>query len=168
MKFSIPIIVTALLAAVQAAPAVSPENPILEARKNDPNDEGRCGQSTYENENSKDSPLAADCQQLSDNLKDYGTFEDREATEEWKVVTMGSHRQLAQYKSCAFGVECPEETLNVAYVANPDVQDIIRASIDQFEFDGKIGAKGEMRCASDKGIAEKPKIVWGIYRNGHK
>jgi len=51
---------------------------------------------------------------------------------------------------------------NFVNVGNDDVRDIIFESIKQFQWNGLVGAKGEMKCQTN--VPEGPDPVsWGIY-----
>jgi len=54
-----------------------------------------CDYGIYEDHTNVDSPWAADCMTLADNIFGDGT---------WRLNDNGEFRQLAQYGSCAFGV----------------------------------------------------------------
>jgi len=54
-----------------------------------------CDSSSFENHSTGGSPLVEDCQQLTNNIAGCGHWE----------FQAGSQHQLAQYNSCAFGVE---------------------------------------------------------------
>jgi hypothetical protein len=54
-----------------------------------------CDYSMYEDHTDVNSPWAADCMILADNILGDGT---------WRLNDNGEFRQLAQYGSCAFGV----------------------------------------------------------------
>jgi hypothetical protein len=102
------------------------------------------------NETSDASPLAADCLQLAKNIEDSG---------EWTVHAGQKHRELAQYGTCAVGVE-KQLTILTLHVGNMDVVPHIVRAVDRFTRDGKVGAKASMRC---KGIWWTGGFTLGIY-----
>ncbi|KAJ6179583.1 hypothetical protein N7519_010044 [Penicillium mononematosum] len=110
-----------------------------------------CGDSTFINQSTGGSPLVADCQHLARNIAGGGT---------WKVTFTDSQHQLAQYGTCAFGIE-GDNPMNTAYVGNQDIIDVINTSIAKFQWEGKIGTKGTMACQSQKGIMGTPLMTWG-------
>jgi hypothetical protein len=75
----------------------------------------------------------ADCQHLARNIAGGGT---------WTVTSAGAQHQLAQYGTCAFGIQ-GDKSINTAYVGNQDIIDVINTSIAKFQWEGKIGAKAE-------------------------
>lgn len=152
MKFFIPLGFITLLGLAQAAPAPSPDPAVIFARDSI-ND---CGDSSFENETSGGSPDVDDCKKIASNIAGGGT---------WKVTATGGQHQLVQYGTCAFGIEASGSSLNTAYIGNQDIIDVINASIDKFQSDGKVGAKGDMVCQSEKGLMGGPKMTWGIYKN---
>jgi hypothetical protein len=102
------------------------------------------------NETSDASPLAADCLQLAKNIEGSG---------KWTVHSGQDHRQLAQYGTCAVGVDKELKILTL-HVGNEDLIPRIRRAVDRFTRDGKVGAKASMRC---KGIWWTSGFTLGIY-----
>ncbi|CDM27637.1 hypothetical protein CBS147339_4225 [Penicillium roqueforti] len=148
MKIPTSITFVTLLVFVQAAP-LAPKEPRLEARASI-ND---CGSSTFINQSSGDSPLVADCQVLVKNIAGGGT---------WTVPAVGRQHQLAQYGTCAFGIQ-GGQVLNIAYVGNQDIIYIINSSIAKFKWKGKIGAKGTMSCQTPTKATGNTPMTWAIY-----
>ena len=146
MRFSLIASVAGLLALTQAAPSNT-----LQAR-NSVND---CGDSTFENQTTDGSPLVTDCQTIVDNISGGGT---------WKVSTVGQQSTLVQFGTCALGVQ-GNKSANTGNIGNQDIMDLINESIRKFEWNGKVGAKGEMTCQSDRGVMGEADFTWGIYVN---
>ncbi|KAI1833998.1 hypothetical protein DTO006G1_7751 [Penicillium roqueforti] len=146
MKIPTSITFATLLAFAQAAP-LAPKESRLEARASI-ND---CGSSTFINQSSGGSPLVADCQHLARNIAGGGT---------WTVSASGSQHQLAQYGTCAFGIQ--GQVLETAHIGNQDIIDVINSSIAKFKWEGKIGAKGTMGCQTVTKSGNTP-MTWGIY-----
>ncbi|KAJ9129851.1 hypothetical protein NKR19_g10158, partial [Coniochaeta hoffmannii] len=101
------------------------------------------------------SPLVRDCRQLMDNIQEGGL---------WSVEGMGSgpshQHQLAQYGTCAFGVEKDGSGGDLwYYVGNQDIGHIIYQAIKQFGLD-RVSAYGYMKCNAYK---KAPRVKWGIY-----
>ncbi len=108
-----------------------------------------CGESTFVNQNSRASPLIADCLHITANIADGGQWE----------VAVGRQHQLVQYGTCAFGVSgCCGDVF--FYIGNEDIINIIHDSIDKFGWNGVIGATGQMRCDA---AALPPRVDWGLY-----
>ncbi|KAM7185258.1 putative necrosis-inducing factor domain containing protein [Naviculisporaceae sp. PSN 640] len=97
-----------------------------------------CQHYTYENHNSGGSPFIADCEQLARNIDRDGKWTSQD----------GPQTQLAQYKTCAFGVQ-PQDghtSWTEYYTGNGDIITLITESIKRFGWEGKIGAAGKMDC----------------------
>ncbi|KAK0665349.1 putative necrosis-inducing factor-domain-containing protein [Cercophora samala] len=132
-------------AAAVAAPARnkrgngSSENPaqVLKTRDN------HCGASSFENRTSNGSPQVSDCWRIFNNIAGDGT---------WTINGFG-HRTLATYGTCAFGVDT---SAIWTYVGNEDIRDLIRDSINKYQWNGKVGSRGNMQCS---GVA----VTWGVY-----
>ena len=81
-----------------------------------------------------------------------------------RTVGRTSQHQLAQYGTCAFGVDAHGgiASKGAFYVGNEDVRDVIVDSIARFQWDDngeeKVGTRGVMRCQPN-GIS----VEWGIY-----
>lgn len=132
------------------APAVTPNGMsaavIFQATAASIND---CGDSSFENQTSGASPTVADCLKIAENIAGGGTW-----------TTWGNpQRQLVQYGSCAFGVQTNEGTWYK--VGNQDIIDLIHSSIEKFQWNGLVGAKGSMNCQSldDSWVG----VEWGLY-----
>ncbi|KAF4340075.1 hypothetical protein FBEOM_6010 [Fusarium beomiforme] len=139
-----------LMVAFAAASPVSEPAHALSKRKS-VND---CGDSTFENHSSGGSPLVSDCQQIARNIAGGGT---------WTVGAGGEHHQLVQYGSCAFGAQGAGSNMNAAHIGNQDIIDVINDSIRRFQWEGKVGAAGEMGCQSLTGLVGGVTMRWGIY-----
>ncbi|KAF9054896.1 putative necrosis-inducing factor-domain-containing protein, partial [Panaeolus papilionaceus] len=115
-----------------------------------------CGDSSFINQTSGGSPTVADCRQLAANIAGDGTW----------TVELLEHHQLAQYGTCAFGVQSYYHFNTFAYrVGNSDIIDLINDSINRFQLNGLVGSKGSMPCQSDPfGWAGYTATVnWGLY-----
>ncbi|KAK3361557.1 putative necrosis-inducing factor-domain-containing protein [Lasiosphaeria ovina] len=106
-----------------------------------------CDNSSFENQSTGGSPTVGDCQRLANNIAGDGT---------WTVWT-GTQHQIAQYGTCAFGITTV--TGFWANIGNGDVRDIIGDSIRRFQWNGLVGAKGEMNCQG----SGSPHVKWAIY-----
>jgi len=135
----------ALLATLGLAAPTSPvpasENPLVK-RVND------CGGSTFENQSSGGSPTVADCRRLHDNIAGDGTW----------ISNPNTQRTLATYGTCAFGVD--NTGLGIARIGNEDIRDLIRDSINRFQWNNLVGAKGRMTCQGPTGDQT---VTWGLY-----
>lgn len=112
---------------------------------------------TYTKEGSNASPDVGDCQQLCANIDRHG---------HWRVMEDTQH-QVAQYKSCAYGLE-PVNTrsADIIVIGNGDIITTITESIKQFApGGGKIGASGTMWCTKITDITDGlyAKMKFGIY-----
>lgn len=115
--------------------------------------ESDCGASSFADETSGGSPLVDDCLQMVANIASGGR---------WNVdSTVGKQRQLAQWGTCAFGVQGKSTAAGSYYVGNQDITDIIHSSIQLFASDGLVGAKGVMPCNGFLG--SKVSVTWGLY-----
>jgi hypothetical protein len=148
--------------AVKAAPVASPVDSsvneaspsVLFIEKRDASI-GYCGKSTFENRTSGGSPRVDDCLQIARNIAGGGT---------WTVPGDTQH-QLVQYGTCAFGTQHDWKfgggTGPIYKVGNEDIIDLINDSVNRFQWNGLVGAKGSMVC---KGYPDAP-IEWGLYHN---
>jgi len=115
------------------------------------------------NQTSEDgSPLQDDCWQIARNIWYGGRW----------TINAGKQRQLAQYGSCAFGVE-GFGGFDGFRVSNADIIERIAKSNQLVSFkrpsDGKriVGAKGTMSCVII-GAKHEPKSIkvdWGLYHD---
>ena len=115
-----------------------------------------CGDSTFVDQISEASPTVSDCMQLVKNIagKDFNHEVEN---------AIGSHHQLDQYGSCAFGVQAIGKTGNVDFlIGNKDMVDIITESVKRFGGSGKVGAMGEVSC---EGTTKGQVVEWGIYHD---
>jgi hypothetical protein len=113
----------------------------------------QCGASTFTNKSSPASPTVSDCLQIAADIADGGKT--------WEV-TVDAQVKLASSGTCAFGGEAisgsgPWEAF--FYVGNQDIVELIHSSIDLYEWNGLIGAMGEMWCSP----REAEHVRWGIY-----
>lgn len=104
--------------------------------------ENDCGLSTFENHSSSASPKAEDCRQITRNIAREGS---------WNVGPFHD-RTVVAYASCQFTISATIWT----NIGNEDIIDIINDSIDKFQWEGKVGARGEMECGGNQ-------IIWGIH-----
>jgi hypothetical protein len=117
--------------------------------------DGYCGASTFEDRTSGSSPSVEDCLHIASNIAGGGR---------WDIdMFLGKQKRIAEYKSCAFGVQghpiSPGEIK--MYIGNEDIIDIINDAVEKFGGGGQIGAKGIMECKDSK---DRLRIVdWGIY-----
>ena len=114
-----------------------------------------CGESTFENQSSSASPKIDDCLQIIKNIEPH-------LSTDWTTQTVGhKQRKIASAGGCSFGVEATKVNGNVNFkVGGQDVIDIINDAISQFGSDGRIGAKGIMKCS---GNVKQQEVKWGIY-----
>jgi hypothetical protein len=111
-----------------------------------------CGDSSFENKSSSASPSVNDCLQITYNIAGGGTWHQGGE----------SQRQLVSYGSCALGVQSGAS--QPAYkVGNQDIIDIIHSSIDRFQWNGLVGARGNMPCQRDDGFSGSVDVTWGLY-----
>lgn len=112
-----------------------------------------CWGYTFRNEGSAASPLDEDCKRLIANIANDGVWEVEAA------APLRQH-QLAQWGTCAFGVEKDNESGDLFYyVGNDDIIHILESAMALWGSD-KVGAKGWMSCSA---LIEPPTIKWGIY-----
>ncbi|KAJ5900892.1 putative necrosis-inducing factor-domain-containing protein [Penicillium subrubescens] len=112
-----------------------------------------CGYYTFINQSSGGSPLISDCQQITRNIANGGS---------WEVEDFGGQHQLIQYGTCAFGVT-GDKSINGFYIGNPDIIDLINSSIGLFAWERLVGAKGVMGCQSLTGLVGGVTVTWGLY-----
>jgi hypothetical protein len=123
---------TSRIIAIPASPNFD-NNPIniLQAREGD-----HCYESTFHGETFNGSALITDCQQLADSL-------DGSLSKEVDKY----ERPYAIHGTCKFLVYNNIRPYHyIARVGDQDVKDIIRDSISKFGRDGRVGARGTMRC----------------------
>lgn len=112
---------------------------------------------TYTNEGSGGSPLVSDCLQLNANIDKDGN---------WRVMEDTQH-QIAQYKTCAYGVEpFNKPSLDIVVIGNGDIITTISESVKRFGGTGKVGASGTMWCQLVTDVVRNgnyAKIKFGIY-----
>lgn len=113
-----------------------------------------CQDSSFNNDTTDGSPLVSDCQTLASNIAGGGS---------WSVWTLfysngNAFDEIASYGTCAFGVRS-----NAAiYVGNQDIIDLINSAIDMFQWNGLVGADGQVDCQDQAAAATNP-MHWGIY-----
>jgi Pathogen effector len=134
-----------------ASPSAIFDNPSPENSVND------CGDSTFVNKSSDGSPLVSDCLVIASNIAGGGT---------WTTSSnQDTARKLVSYGTCAFDVICQRGFPDEWYkVGNQDIIDLIHDSINRFQWNGLVGAQGDMNCqveAIDGGIG----VSWGLYHN---
>ncbi|KAK3689001.1 putative necrosis-inducing factor-domain-containing protein [Podospora appendiculata] len=119
----------------------------------------QCGDSTFTDQTSAASPLAADCLQIAANIVDEGT---------WTVFD-GFRHQLVQYGTCAFSVRGMDGFILERFrLGNEDICDIINAAVGKFQSESGpngemvIGALGYVSCphVTFGGLEQ---VLWGIY-----
>ncbi|KAF4436166.1 hypothetical protein F53441_13310 [Fusarium austroafricanum] len=140
-------ILSVLMAGFATASPVS-ENPSSLAKRAQYD---MCGDSTFDNHSTGGSPLVKDCQKITRNIAGDGR---------WDLTVR--HRQVVQYGTCAFGAEIVGQ-LTAGYIGNTDIIDLINDSINKFQWEGKVGAAGEMSCKSLSGRFSDARVRWGIY-----
>ncbi|KAB5570500.1 putative necrosis-inducing factor-domain-containing protein [Coniochaeta sp. 2T2.1] len=124
-----------------------------------------CGDSTFEDTTSAGSPLISDCLTMASNLVRKEAT-DKADTPVWMVESfIKQQHQLVQFGTCAFGVQGGEKGDLTFRVGNQDIIDIVRSAVEKFGRDGRVGARGEMRCNA---AVFPPVISWGIYKNTKK
>ena len=114
-----------------------------------------CGDSTFVGQTTEASPSIDDCLQIVENIR--GT------DGKWNPENaVGEQHEGPHYGSCAVGFQSLDVgNGNINYhVGSQDVVDIIHESIDRFAWNGKVGAKGHMKC---KGTVGPQPIEWGLY-----
>ena len=131
-----------------------------------------CGDSSFTNESSSGSPTVSDCLQIATNIAGGGTWVYLPKSDFlcnticWQKVpqtfALIAQHQLVQYGTCAFGVTAGYQ-IGVAYVkiGNQDIIDLIHSSIDKFQWNGLVGAKGELQCQTNASFTLK--TSWGLY-----
>ncbi|KAJ5819791.1 hypothetical protein N7474_005382 [Penicillium riverlandense] len=147
MKFQTSANVAILLATIAyAAPSNRAARLIARDSIND------CGASTFVDETTGGSPTVSDCQQMMANIAGGGSWEVLDTTQ----------RQLVQYGTCAFGANQDSDG-GIIYVGNQDIIDLVTTAIDLFQWEGLVGAKGDMPCNIVG--ASTSNTTWGLYYN---
>ncbi|KAK9321250.1 putative necrosis-inducing factor-domain-containing protein [Lipomyces orientalis] len=143
------ILVTMLVCAQSAptAPPVTPSSPVF-SKRDSIND---CGDSTFIDGSSSGSPTVADCLQLAANIAGGGT---------WTEIGSG-FKTLATYGTCAFGVQVDVAVAGLFNVGNQDIIDLINSSNELFNWNGLMGASGQMPCQQPLG--DPVPVNWAIY-----
>lgn len=111
-----------------------------------------CGDASFNNQTSDASPLVSDCKQLAYNIRNGDAF--------WRIGA-GQYRQLAQYKSCAFGGTATDQAW--VFVGNQDIMDLISDTLKRFYHQDQIGAFGSMPCDGSNQDGEHARFYWSIY-----
>lgn len=149
------IVVAMLLISTQAAPVPSDNT---STNKDSPREifttqSNHCGTSTFENRTSEASPTVADCIQLSNNIIGDG---------DWTKKS-GGQNSIASYGTCTFGGQFAVGGGNFR-IGNEDIRDLIFDSIEKFQWNGLVGARGIMPCdvTSHRGRTQYS-ILWAIY-----
>jgi hypothetical protein len=118
--------------------------------------ESTCDTYTYTGDSSCASPYVADCQQMIDNYQDSGTH----------TVDVGIQHGIANYRTCAFGVDGPAHGVAQYLVGLQDIINVVQAAIDNPTLYGDdktlLGASGTMNCKATAGGSQEP-VTWGIY-----
>jgi len=117
----------ALLATATAAPAP------LDKRLNG------CGISSFTSEVSSSSPLSSDCQWLVSVLA-----QPFLGSGGWELS--GSWSDVLTYDSCAFSARSIRGAR--ATIGNEDAYDLLRDSLRDGARNGRVGARGEMKCGN--------------------
>jgi Pathogen effector len=150
--------VAMLLMSVKAAPlaaTVTPnaQSPAALFKPSAANSVNDCGDSSFTNETSNASPSVNDCLQIASNIGGGGT---------WEVENIAQQQhQLVQYGSCALGVQGSGSGQgDWFHVGNQDIIDLIHSSIDMYQWNGKVGSKGNMPC---QGAGGNVNVNWGLY-----
>ncbi|KAK9358199.1 putative necrosis-inducing factor-domain-containing protein [Lipomyces starkeyi] len=142
-----------MLVCTHSAPTALPvthSSPLF-SKRNSVND---CGDSTFIDGSSSASPTVADCLQIATNIAGGGT---------WTVSQMSSFKTLATYGTCAFGVVAApgQGGMDLFHVGNQDIIDLINSSNELFNWNGLMGASGQMPCQQ---VGFGPlNINWAIY-----
>ncbi|RAH64784.1 glycoside hydrolase family 18 protein [Aspergillus aculeatinus CBS 121060] len=112
----------------------------------------KCSGYTYVDQTTSASPLVSDCKTIIQNIQ--GT------NGEW-TTGIDRQRAIATYGSCKFGVQNVGVTGDVTYyTGSQDIVTIITEAIAEYEWEGRVGAKGYMECDGDAG---HQKVKWGLY-----
>jgi hypothetical protein len=124
-------------------------------------DDGWCGDSTFINQSSPGSPLAADCAVIRD------TAYNLRPTQYWKVGTCSywsfCYFVIYSYGTCRFGASTPGG--GSIMIAGVDIGDVVRDSIIKFQWFDKVGSKGDMDCEAcclNRHDLPSP-LKWGVY-----
>ncbi|KAL5337697.1 hypothetical protein BJX70DRAFT_409027 [Aspergillus crustosus] len=122
-----------------------------------PPGKNECEDSTFENETSGGSPLVEDCLQI---VKNY----ENDATTGFTTPVAGKqHREIGHYGTCAFGVQALKVDGHATFqTGGQDIIDLIKDSVNKYAWQGKVGAKGTMRCKGTL-AGKKQDVEWGIY-----
>jgi hypothetical protein len=111
-----------------------------------------CYDFTFEDDTKDASPPIADCQHIVDNI--IGT------DGEWHTG-IGPFRKLVSAGLCAVGVQNDGVNGPVVYhTGGEDLVNIILESAKRFGKDGRVGAKGTMKC---KGNVGNQPVKWSLY-----
>ncbi|KXS98875.1 hypothetical protein AC578_10851 [Pseudocercospora eumusae] len=117
-----------------------------------------CGDSSFVKITQSNRPVVADCQQLVSNLA---------GDKQWVVTTDGI--QVAVYGTCAFNAVSFGGN---SIIGNADVIDLINDSIEKFQDNGYLGAKGSYNmyvassgsvpCTSARSTDKQVRVDWTI------
>jgi hypothetical protein len=111
-----------------------------------------CWDFTFEDDTTGNSPPIADCQRIVDNI--VGT------DGEWHTG-IGPFKQLVSNGLCAVGTQNDGVNGPVVYhTGDDDLVNIILESAKRFGKDGRVGAKGTMRCRGN--VGNQP-VKWSLY-----
>lgn len=115
--------------------------------------EDKCGHATFINKSSGGSPLVRDCQCLLDYFQN--TKRGYYTTDLTQYP--GGYDRMAWCGTCVFGVR--SKNILGGPVGNLDARDLIRDSIRMFQWNGRVGAEGEMGCGSNP----VRKVYWAVF-----
>ncbi|KAK4182239.1 putative necrosis-inducing factor-domain-containing protein [Podospora australis] len=113
---------------------------------------------TTEVQTSDASPFIQDCQVLMNNIAGDGV---------WEVWQVSHQKQIAHYRSCAFGVEVEYVPMRITQmVGNGDIMRAITNLIDANakagrNSGGRVGGKGHWDCSAQG-------VFWSVYWNNKK
>jgi len=79
---------------------------------------------------------------------------------DWGIATWKDWNKVTKHKSCAFSAKLGEtnDRAWIIKIGNEDIRDIVASSIEQFAWDGRVGAKGDMKCSGEP-------MAWSIHWN---
>ncbi|KAF9054904.1 putative necrosis-inducing factor-domain-containing protein [Panaeolus papilionaceus] len=153
MKFTLTTILVTLSGMARAVPR--PESRSVPLNALEARWVNACEDSSFINQSSEGSPRVDDCLQIIRNIG-YG---------EVYLLSLDTQHELATFGNCAIGAYSPfiRGVTNVR-VGGQDVIDLINDSVRNFQWNGLVGAKGEMRCKVDPdNLDHLQNVQWGIY-----
>ncbi|KAF9037159.1 putative necrosis-inducing factor-domain-containing protein, partial [Panaeolus papilionaceus] len=116
---------------------------------------GTCDDSTFINQSSGGSPRVDDCLQITRNVDPNRVY----------TLPIDSYFEIESFGTCAIGgFSAFVRPMSNVKIGGQDVIDIITDSVRRFQWNGLVGAKGDMRCQMNPDLYHwSQRVDWGIY-----